>query len=676
MTRSALPRAPRASGSGGRGRRPQYRAVPGSEIEPLAGAYIVRRPNPLRRIEVTLLLRPRPQPAGRRPATLEELGAQLPRERRHLTREALASAYGADPADVLKVVRFARRHGLRVVGRNLAARTVYLVGTVAGFSRAFRVALSIYRYPGGFYRGRTGPVHIPMMLDGVVQGVFGLDNRPAAKPHFRRKWQLGGAWSHAQGVSYTPTEVAQLYNFPTGAGGAGQCIGIIELGGGYTVRDLNLYFQKLGVTMPPVISVGVNGGTNLPTGSPNGPDGEVMLDIEVAGTVAPGAKIVVYFAPNTNQGFLRAITRAIHDTVNRPSVISISWGGPESSWTQQSLNAFNQAFQAAGLIGVAVCAAAGDGGSSDGVPGRTAHVDFPASSPYVLACGGTHLESSGGSISAESVWNDGPSGGAGGGGISDYFALPAWQGKAGVPPSVNPGGRTGRGLPDIAGDADENTGYQVRVDGVDTVIGGTSAVAPLTAGLIALLNEKLGTPVGYLNPLLYGALGPGGAFHDITKGNNDMTGLVGGYNAAPRWDPCSGWGSPDGSAILAGLRGPGKTSVTPGRSASPAGASPAGARTGDVPPAGARPAGLQGPGKTPVTPGGSTSPAGASPAGARTGDVPPAAGERTDDVPTGGAQPPGPQAPQRDDESSIKHDTSFPDKEQKPMLGEPGHPLD
>jgi kumamolisin len=365
--------------------------------------------------------------------------------------------------------------------------------------------------------------------------------------------------------------VAKLYNFPSGVDGTGQCIGIIELGGGQTVRDLRLYFQKLGIAMPQVTSIPVNGRRNLPTGNPNGPDGEVMLDIEVAGAVAPGAKIAVYYAPNTNQGFLRAIARAVHDKVNRPSIISISWGSPEASWTQQALNAFNSLFEAAGHMGVTVCAAAGDGGSSDGVPGRLAHVDFPASSPYVLACGGTRLESSGGSITGESVWNDGPTGGAGGGGISDYFPLPAWQVNEGVPPSINPGNRVGRGLPDIAGNADENTGYRIRVDGVNTVIGGTSAVAPLSAGLIALINEKLGTPVGYLNPLLYGRLGKGGAFHDITKGNNDMTGQVGGYKSAVGWDPCSGFGSPDGGAMLAGLQGSKEQQMIPVRGAPPSG---------------------------------------------------------------------------------------------------------
>lgn len=548
------------SGTGARGPSPQYRPVPGGEIIPLPGAYLVGLPDPSRCIEVSMLLRPRTTAEGL--ASPDELGARAPHERRYFTREAFAAAHGADPADIQEAVRFARQHGLHVVGRNLAGRTVHLSGTIANFRKAFRVGLAVYRHAGGLYRGRTGPVHVPLILDGVVQGVFGLDNRPVAKPHFRRQRQLGGAWPYALGVSYSPREVAQLYNFPSGVNGAGQCIAIIELGGGYTYDDLNLYFHRLGISPPQAVSVSVNGGQNQPTGNPNGPDGEVMLDIEVAGAVAPGAKIVVYFAPNTNQGFLRAINRAVHDKVHRPSVISISWGGPESSWTQQSLNAFNQAFQAAGHMGVTVCVAAGDGGSSDGVPGRLAHVDFPASSPYVLACGGTRLESSGGSISLESVWNDGPQGGAGGGGISEFFPLPAWQVNSGVPRSINPSGHLGRGLPDIAGNADENTGYQVRVDGLDTVIGGTSAVAPLAAGLIALINENLGTPVGYLNPLLYGTLGKRGAFHDITQGNNDMTRIVGGYKAAIGWDPCSGFGSPDGGAILASLQGPKKDQST------------------------------------------------------------------------------------------------------------------
>ena len=227
-----------------------------------------------------------------------------------------------------------------------------------------------------------------------------------------------------------------------------------------------------------------------------------MLDIEVAASVAPKAKIVVYFAPNTDQGFLDAITQAIHDTVNKPSVISISWGQAESGWTDQAMQQFDQAFQAAAALGITVCVATGDNGSGDNVNDGAAHVDFPASSPNALACGGTTLNATASSIESEVVWNDLPNGGATGGGISGEFPLPAYQQNAGVPPAVGTG-KTGRGLPDVAGDADPNTGYTVRVDGEDTVIGGTSAMAPLWAGLIALLNQSLGHPVGFLNTTLY-----------------------------------------------------------------------------------------------------------------------------------------------------------------------------
>jgi kumamolisin len=332
-------------------------------------------------------------------------------------------------------------------------------------------------------------------------------------------------------------------NFPTGVTGAGQCIGIIELGGGYRPADLASYFGALSVSpAPQVIAVSVDHGKNHPTGSPNGPDGEVMLDVEVAGAVAPGARLVVYFAPNTDRGFLDAITTAIHDPRNKPSIVSISWGGPESAWTPQAMQAFDQAFQAAAALGVTICCAAGDGGASDGVGDGQLHVDFPASSPFALACGGTRVTASGSSLSSELVWNDGPNGGATGGGVSRVFPKPMWQSAVNVPPPPAAGG--GRGVPDVAGDADPATGYDVRVDGVDTVIGGTSAVAPLWAGLIALLNQLKGRPVGYLNPKLYGNAA---AFHDITEGNNS------GFTAGPGWDACTGLGSPIGSKLLSAV---------------------------------------------------------------------------------------------------------------------------
>ena len=282
--------------------------------------------------------------------------------------------------------------------------------------------------------------------------------------------------------------------------------------------DLQTYFAKLKVATPTVTAVPVDGGKNVPTKDANGPDGEVMLDIEVIGAIAPQAHIAVYFAPNTDAGFLDAVTTAIHDTKNKPTVISISWGSAESTWTDQSMTAMDEAFQAAAMLGVTICVASGDNGSSDGVTDGADHVDFPASSPYALACGGTSLKASKTAITGESVWNDGSEGGAGGGGVSNFFALPTWQ--SGLKTTGANGASSAlsmRGVPDVAGDADPETGYDVRIDGTDTVIGGTSAVAPLWSGLLARINQLAGKSVGYLQPVLY--QNPA-ALRDITQGNN------------------------------------------------------------------------------------------------------------------------------------------------------------
>jgi kumamolisin len=354
--------------------------------------------------------------------------------------------------------------------------------------------------------------------------------------------------AHAVSTAFSPVEVARLYDFPVEATGAGQCIALVELGGGYRKADLDEYFQGLGIASPAIVSVSVDGGMNQPEGDSSGPDGEVVLDVEVAGAVAPGARITVYFAPNTDRGFLDAVSTAIHDDVRRPSTVSISWGGPESTWTGQSMSALDAVLQDAAALGVTVLCASGDAGSGDGATDGLAHCDFPASSPHVVACGGTRLTAGRDGIDSEVAWND-AGGGATGGGVSDTFDAPSWQASASVPPSANPGGRRGRGVPDVCGDADPQTGYRVLVDGQATVVGGTSAVAPLWAGLVALINERLGRPVGFLNPRLYGSVLDGGGFRDITEGGN------GAYSAGPGWDPCTGLGSPRGAAILAALGG-------------------------------------------------------------------------------------------------------------------------
>ncbi len=535
--------------------------IKGSERSPIANAHISGPVDPNERIQVTIMIRRKSTGKGIDPV-IQNISAGRPAERKYLTREELASAYGADPEDIKKVEDFAHEHGIDVVEESPAQRRIVVSGTLAALSAAFGVYLAHYETPTGSYRGRTGPVHIPEELASIVVGVFGLDNRPQAKPHFRVINESILPQKSTKPSSFTPIQVGQLYDFPSG-NGTGQCIAIIELGGGYKTSDLNAYFAKLGVKKPRVTSIAVDhgtqdGGSNSPTGDPNGPDGEVMLDIEVAGSIASGANIAVYFAGNTDKGFIDAILNAVHDTNHKPSVISISWGSPEINWTSQAMQAMDQAFQDAAAVGVTVCVASGDSGSSDIMSQQQndglLHVNFPASSSYALGCGGTKLTGSGSHISNEVVWNEGEKGGASGGGVSDVFSLPAWQASAGVPPSANPGHHVGRGVPDVAGDADPVSGYQILVDGQWAVFGGTSAVAPLWAALIAILNQNMGTPAGYLNPVLYKLPVSSGAFHDITSGNNNVSSSSGAYKAGKGWDACTGLGSPDGSKLLTSLK--------------------------------------------------------------------------------------------------------------------------
>ena len=503
-------------------------------------------------MQVTVRVRPKQDWASVASAT--GLADVAPQDRTYLTREQLEQQLGASAADIAQVTHFAQGHGLTVVYANTAERSIQLAGTAAAFSAAFGTSLHEVESPQGTFRGRTGRLTVPDNLGGVIEGVFGLDNRPQANPHFQFK-RPGAGRIAARGATqaFTPPELARLYDFPAGLDGKGQCIAIVELGGGFRPQDLKAYFHRLGLPVPTVKVVRIDGAQNLPT-TADSDDGEVLLDIEVAAAVAPGAHIVVYFAPNTSQGFLNAVSAAVHDKENKPSVISISWGAAESNWTAQAMNQFDQVFQAAALVGVTVCCASGDNGSSDGETDGQPHVDFPASSPYALACGGTRLAAATKGIASEVVWNVGKDS-ATGGGVSSHFPVPAYQQQLRLPAkgkSKKTAALTGRGVPDVAGNADPNTGYEVRVDGQDMVIGGTSAVAPLWAGLLARYNQKLSKPVGFLNPLLYGSLANKGVVRDITTGNN------GAYAAAVGWDACTGWGSPNGQALLAALEAMGQ----------------------------------------------------------------------------------------------------------------------
>jgi kumamolisin len=538
---------------------PDLVPLPGSERSERAGA--APAPAPLddsQVITVTVLLRRR-----------AEVPAELVEGPQTISTSELGERYGADPADAQLVSEVLGSYGLTVTETHLASRRMMVSGTIASMQAAFGTTLTAVTspHPDGSgdvqHRYRTGSLSVPARLSGVITAVLGLDDRPQARPQFRRGPSFGarstqdqedgqGAVPAASGRPLTAPQVASFYQFPAGTDGTGQTVAIIELGGGYTASDLSSYFSGLGLPVPSVTAVGVDGGSDSPGDSAADP--EVELDIEVVGGVAPGASQVVYFSPNTDQGFIDAVSQAVHATPT-PIAVSISWGQSEDQWSAQSRTAMDQAFADGAALGVTVTVAAGDNGSSDDPSEQTqVHSDFPASSPNALACGGTKLvgNTSSFAITSEVVWNELATGhGAGGGGVSDVFPLPSYQANAGVPKSAA-GGGTGRGVPDVAGNADPLTGYLVVVDGRQQAFGGTSAVAPLWAGLIARLAQATGKRFGLLQPMLYagaasGAAAPG--FNDIVAGNN------GAYKAGPGWDACSGLGSPNGAALLDLLSG-------------------------------------------------------------------------------------------------------------------------
>lgn len=496
----------------------------GSAVPGLGRCQLLRGACPMEPVTVSVILK-RPQelrvPAGSKPLTPAEM-----------------TRFQASPAQIQSVKDFAREHGLEVASVDPRTRTVKLQGTAMQMGKAFGVHLDLFKDDeGNTFRAYRGGIRLPRTMAGNVEGVLGLDNRPLARPR-------NSGFSPRTSGGYTPPQVASLYNFPRGTDGTGQTIGIIELGGGYNEADLKAYFQKLGIPEPDVKAVSVDGGQNTPTGKPDSADGEVALDIDVAGAVAPGAKIVVYFANNTLQGFVDAVNQAAHDQENHPNTLSISWGSSEDRFPASARNSFNNVLKDAAAMGVNVFAASGDSGSSDGIPWGGNHVDFPAASPYAIGCGGTQLNSANGQKTTETTWNDmANKGGSGGGGVSKVFPLPDYQAGANVPQATKPGG--GRGVPDVAGDAAPSTGYQVLVDGQEGQFGGTSAVAPLWAALTARLGQAVGAPLPFLNPVFYAHPD---AFNDVTQGTN------GSFSAGPGWDPVTGLGSPDGEKLLAALK--------------------------------------------------------------------------------------------------------------------------
>lgn len=509
-----------------------------------AGAEILGRTDSNEWVEATLKLRrkaPLPEPVAG--------GAAL-------TREQLEDTHGLVDGDIEKVTAAFRPYGLTVISSNRAARSVRLAGVASQMEAAFNLQLFRATHDSHNYRARNGMIHIPAELDGVVTGVFGLDTRRMVRrrglAHVKKS---GKALPPANARPwYLPQELAAAYNFPNN-GGAGQTIGLLEFGGEILESDLKLFASL--AKLPKVAAVEQVNVDPLSQQDSSDPDatGEVMLDVEVAAAICPDANVVGYFSTFTEQGWVDCLDAAIHDSQRNPTVLSVSWGLAEGQdiWTTSAMQHINDSMKAAATLGIPVCLASGDDGSQDQVEDGRAHIDFPASSPFVLCVGGTSLSKQTG---LETVWKEGDglrkdNGGAGGGGVSEVFPPPAWQQGINIA-SVNPGAGPGRICPDVSANAAGSTGYFTVSTGKAGVVGGTSAAAPLWASLIARINTARGRGVGYITPLFYqanpntGGLPLGqAALRDVTQGDN-ISAAAGGYTAGPGFDAASGWGTPDG----------------------------------------------------------------------------------------------------------------------------------
>jgi kumamolisin len=514
--------------------------LPGSE-RPAPDAKRLRRVQRDQRLELSIYLRPREGARSGDDARIGEPGYQ-PLDREELARERAA----LHEADIAVVERWATGQGLAVVRRDPSRRLIKVAGSVELIERALGTRLHTYRDGDLRFRGRSGALYVPEDLAEVVEGIFGLDTRPVGET------QLGALVNPILAGGHLPADFARLYNFPVTPGlGAGQTIALIMFGGGYSDADVDMAFAAMGHAKPVIVSESVSGG--FPDYKANArADREVALDIQVAGCLAPGAKLVVYFAPNNPKGWVDAVSRAVHDTHHNPTIISISWATSEMIWKgtfPALMTQLSQQFLDAARLGITVLAASGDSGAIWRVPGR-AVVTYPASDPFVCGCGGTSLQVGAGGQLTETVWNrPAPVGGGAarisGGGVSEVFRPPPqFQAAAALPNHAN-GGPPGRGVPDVAALADDRTGYRIFLYGKAVVGEGTSAAAPLWAALIARINEAKGRRTGYFLPRLYAAPA---TLNDIVTGDNRVGGI--GYSARPGWDPCTGLGSPDGARLL------------------------------------------------------------------------------------------------------------------------------
>jgi kumamolisin len=522
--------------------------------------------DPNARVEITITLRG-PELPG--PNALPKT-AMSPKQ--------FAEKYGAKPDDADLVARTLETYGLKVEDVSLATRSMRVSGTLAQMEAAFQPKLGIYHSATqGDFRGREGDLMVPSDLNGIITSVLGLDNRRVARRKATTVEPVSELTAKKKAKKLKPLGPADLetrYHFPPGTG-AGQQIAIAEFDGGYFPDDLQAYCQKFGRPVPNVtiLSVGQNALTlndilQLPSQQRKdelGASMEVMMDVQIVAGLCPAADIFVYFAPFTQKGWVDLLNKVISGNPAQPVTLSISWGLPEDSsdWSAAARNAINNRLQAAALQGITVCISSGDDGSGDEMTDGRAHVDFPSASPFTLSVGGTMLKGTATQNTEETWWvspgrRNGHGGGATGGGVSVFFARPQWQNVH--IPSLNPGSIDGRVIPDISA-LSGSPMYDLIFVGHDAPNGGTSASTPMWAALIARINALLpaGKQQRFLTPLLYEQLANGKtrgevSCTDITVGQNASNPEPGkGYQAEAGFDAVTGWGVPNGIALLNSL---------------------------------------------------------------------------------------------------------------------------
>ncbi|HEY8298526.1 MAG TPA: S53 family peptidase, partial [Candidatus Baltobacteraceae bacterium] len=421
--------------------------------------------------------------------------------------------------------RYCERFGLSIVDTRW--RSVVVRGPIERLVSAFGATVAVFEDGGGRrFRHRSDALHLPAELAAVVRGVFGLHQWPRSR-------KLEALQRHA--TPLLARDVVARYRFPE-CDGRGQTIGVVQLDGVCKPDDFDRCMSAQGLAVAHPIVKRVDR-TVVSHEAATAKDLEAALDVQIIGSLAPGATIVAYEAPNSERGLLDAIREALFGEEHRPSILSISYGWPEPLWTPVALNILEDLFTVAALVGVSVFCSSGDNGAELDYDGKP-HVVAPASTPFAIACGATIIAQPG--DCGEQAWEKT------GGGFSARFDVPEWQDVAGTSASLF-GVSAGRGVPDVA--AQQGPGYYVVMDGVELAMGGTSAVAPMWAALTARINQQLGVAAGCFLPILYEKRGER-LFGEIVSGGN------GRFEAGADWNPCTGLGVPNGIAIESALREP------------------------------------------------------------------------------------------------------------------------